>query len=180
MMTIRLLDKIPLSAQVRVVYHDRLPGRGLRCGLVFQDLSEQDRQTLLLNLYADPATWKDAHANRLRSSFLMACHLLYGLIRHVTPHRTSRRQIPRQQRFQIIRIQAGDRQYRAILRDQSAEGLGIIIFTFSPSISSTWLMLDHFGQMAAYRPLYGVRRWGVAQRLGLRAIPQPPQPEPHR
>ena len=127
-MEIRLLDRMPVTCRVRVVYHDRRSGHGTRCGLAFLNLSEENRRLLLLNLYTDPATWRDAHTNRLRSSLLMAGHLLFGLLKHFTPLRLRRRQIPRQWRLQITQVQIGERRHRAVVRDQSASGLGLLIF----------------------------------------------------
>ena len=170
-MTITLLDRIPFTCQVRLVYHDRLTGREIRCGLAFLTLSEADRRRLLLNLYADPATWRDAHTHRLRSSVLMACHLLIGLFRHCMPQRASRRQIPRRWRFQIIRIQIGERQHRAVLRDQSAQGLGVVTFANDGPAATPWLIQNADGRMTAYRPVYRTRLWGLAPRIGLQAVP---------
>lgn len=170
-MTVRLLDRLPFSARVRLVYHDRLPGGGTRCGLAFEDLRDEDRHTLLLNLYADPATWKDAHTHRLKSSFLMACHLLYGLVRHVAPHRTAKRQTPRHARFRMVKIHSDTTQQWALLRDAAPDSLGVILFA-PPSVDgASWLVSDDDGAMTAYRPLYRIRWWGLAHRVGLKKLP---------
>lgn len=170
-MEIRLLDKIPFTCQVRLVYHDRLSGQGTRCGLVFLNLSEEYRRLLLLNLYADPATWRDAHTNRLRSSVLMASHLLIGLLKHFTPLRLRRRQIPRQWRLQITQVQIGERRHRVVLRDQSASGLGLLIFAKEIPLTTTWLVQDISGQKTPYRPIYRTRLCGMVPRVGLQALP---------
>ncbi|TKS63662.1 MAG: hypothetical protein EWM73_01240 [Nitrospira sp.] len=170
-MEIRLLDKIPFTCQVRLVYHDRLSGQGTRCGLVFLNLSEENRRLLLLNLYTDPATWREAHANRLRSSVLMASHLLIGLLKHFTPLRLRRRQIPRQWRLQITQVQIGERRHRVVLRDQSASGLGLLIFAKEIPLTTTWLVQDISGQKTPYRPIYRTRLCGMVPRVGLQALP---------
>jgi cellulose synthase (UDP-forming) len=172
-MTITLLDKIPFTCQVRVVYHDRLPGHGIRCGLTFLSLSEEQRRHLLLNLYADPGTWKDAHTHRLRSSAMMACHLLLGLFRHFRPLRLSRRQSPRQWRCQIIQIQVGNIRHRAVLRDQSAQGLGLMTFAPNRPGSTPWLIPNEKGQLTAYRPISRTMILGLVPRVGLQAVPSP-------
>jgi cellulose synthase (UDP-forming) len=169
-MEIRLLDRIPFSCQVRMVYHDRLSGRGARCGLAFLNLSEEHRRLLLLNLYTDPATWKDAHAQRLRSSFLMAGHLLVGLVKHFIPLRLRRRQIPRQGRFQIVQVQVGKRRHRMLLRDQSACGLGLLMFNREIPLTTAWLVQNRSGQIARYRPIYHTRPWGLLPRVGLQIV----------
>ena len=170
-MEIRLLDKIPFTCPARVVYHDRLSGHGTRCGLAFLNLSEENRRLLLLNLYTDPATWRDAHANRLRSSLLMAGHLLVGLLKHFTPRRLRRRQTPRQWRFHFTQVQIGERRRRMIVRNQSACGLGMLMLDRENPLTAPWLVKNTNGQMTAYRPVYRTRLWSLVPRVGLQALP---------
>ncbi len=170
-MEIRLLDRIPFTCQVRMVYHDRLSGHTTKCGLAFLNLSEENRRLLLLNLYTDPATWRDAHANRLRSSLLMAGHLLVGLLKHFTPLRLRRRQIPRYWRLQITQVQIGERRHRLVVRDQSASGLGLLIFNREIPLTTPWLVQNTNGQMTAYRPVYRTKLWGLVPLVGLQIAP---------
>jgi cellulose synthase (UDP-forming) len=171
-MEIRLLDRIPFTCQVRVVYHDRV-GHGARCGLAFLNLSEEHRRLLLLNLYTDPATWKDAHAHRLRSSLLMAGHLIVGLLKHFKPLRIRRRQIPRQWGFRIAQVQIGERLRRAVVRDHSAGGLGLLIFSKETPLTTPWLVQRRAGQMRSYHPIYRTRLWGLVPRVGLQIVSPP-------
>jgi len=170
-MEIRLLDRISFTCQVRVVYHDRLSGHATRCGLAFLNLNEEDRRLLLLNLYTDPATWRDAHTNRLQSSLLMTGHLLVGLLKHFTPLRLRRRQIPRHWRLQIIQVQIGERRHRLVVRDQSASGLGLLILNREIPLTTPWLVQNTNGQMTAYRPVYHTKLWGLVPRVGLQIAP---------
>ncbi|MDZ4856179.1 MAG: glycosyl hydrolase family 8 [Nitrospirota bacterium] len=166
-MEIKLLDRIPFTCQVRMIYHDRLSGHGTRCGLAFLNLSEEHRRLLLLNLYTDPATWKDAHAHRLRSSLLMAGHLLVGLLKHCRPLRPIRRQTPRQWRLQITEVQIGENRRRAVVTDQSTRGLGLLVFAKETPRTTPWLIQDAGGHIIAYRPVYRTKLWGVVPRVGL-------------
>ena len=170
-MKIRLLDRTPFTCQVRMVYHDRLSGHDTRCGLAFLNLSEEHRRLLLLNLYTDPATWRDAHTHRLRSSVLMAGHLLVGLLKHFTALRLRRRQIPRQGKLRITQVQIGEKLSRVIVRDQSAGGLGLLIFAKNIPFTTPWLIQDTNGQITSYRPIYRSRLWGLVPRVGLQTIP---------
>ena len=170
-MEIRLLDRIPFTCQVRMVYHDRLSGNGTRCGLAFLNLSEEHRRLLLLNLYTDPATWRNAHAHRLRSSLLMAGHLLVGLLKHFRPLRLRRRQIPRQGRFRIAQVQIGENRHRAVVKDRSAFGLGLLIFCKETPLATPWLVQSRDGQMKSYHPIYRTRLWGLVPRVGLQIDP---------
>jgi hypothetical protein len=172
-MEIRLLDRIPFTCQVRVVYHDRLSRHGARCGLVFLNLSDEHRRLLLLNLYTDPATWKDAHAHRLRSSLLMAGHLLAGLLKHFIPLRLIRRQIPRQWKLKMTQVQIGERRHRAVMTDQSALGLGLLLFQREIPFTTEWQVQNRSGQIATYRPIYRTRLWGLVPRVGLQAASSP-------
>jgi hypothetical protein len=168
---IKIFDKTPVTCQVRMVYHDRLSGHGTRCGLAFLNLSEEHRRLLLLNIYTDPATWRDAHTHRLRSSVLMAGYLFVGLLKHFTPLRRRRRQIPRQGRLRITQVQIGEKRPRVIVRDQSASGLGLLIFAKKIPLTTPWLIQDTNGQITSYRPIYQTKLWGLLPRVGLQAMP---------
>lgn len=170
-MEIRLLGRIPFTCQVRVVYHDQASRHGTRCGLAFLNLSKENRRLLLLNLYADPATWEGAHTNRLRSSVLMAGHLLVGLLTHFRPLQIRRRQIPRQREFRITQVQIGERRHRAVVRNQSAFGLGLLIFGKETPLTTSWLVQSRDGQMRSYHPIYRTRLWGLVPRVGLQITP---------
>jgi hypothetical protein len=126
---------------------------------------------LLLNLYTDPATWKDAHAHRLRSSLLMAGHLLVGLLKHFRPLRVRRRKTPREWRFRIAQVQIGESRHRAVVRDRSAFGLGLLVLGKETSLTTPWLVQSRDGQMRSYRPIYRTRRWGLVPRVGLQIDP---------
>jgi hypothetical protein len=125
---------------------------------------------LLLNLYTDPATWKDAHTHRLHSSLLMAGHLLVGLLKHFRPLCIRRRQIPRQWRFRITQVQIGEKRHRAVVRDQSAFGLGLLLFHRAVPLTTAWLIQNRSGQMATYRPIYHTRLWGLVPQVGLQIV----------
>ena len=153
-----------------MVYHDRVSGHGTKCGLAFLNLSEENRRLLLLNIYTDPATWRDAHTNRLRSSVLMAGHLLVGLLKHFNALRLKRRQVPRQWRLQITQVQIGERRHRVVVRDQSATGLGLLMFNGETPLTTPWLLQGTSGQMTSYRPVYRTRLWGLVPRVGLQTI----------
>jgi hypothetical protein len=101
----------------------------------------------------------------------MAGHLLFGLLKHFTPLRIRRRQIPRQWRLQITQVQIEKRRHRAVVRDQSASGLGLLIFAKEIPLTTPWLIQGTSGQMASYRPIYCTRLWGLVPRVGLQAIP---------
>ena len=170
-MDIKLLGRLPFACQVRVVYHDRVSGHGTRCGLAFLNLSEEHRRLLLLNLYTDPATWRHAHAHRLRRSLLMAGHLLVGLLKHFTPPRHRRRQTPRQASLQFTQVQIGERRRHVIVRNQSASGLGLMIFNRGMPLTTPWLAQSANGKMTAYRPVYRTKLWGLMPRVGLQILP---------
>ena len=170
-MDMSLHGRIPFTCQVRLVYHDRLSGPGSKCGLAFLNLSDEHRRILLLNLYSDPTTWEHAQRNRLRSSLLMAGHLLIGLLKHFRPLRLRRRQTPRQWHVGVTEVQIGEKRHRAIVRDRSASGLGLLIFANETPLTTPWLVRGAGGQLTAYRPIYRARRWRLIPRVGLQAIP---------
>ncbi|MDP1768688.1 MAG: glycosyl hydrolase family 8 [Nitrospirota bacterium] len=170
-MDMSLHGRIPFTCQVRLVYHDRLSGPGTKCGLTFHNLSEEHRRRLLLNLYSDPATWEHAQRDRLRSSLLMAGHLLIGLLKHFRPLRLRRRQRPRQWRLRMVQVQIGESEYRMIVRDESASGLGLLMYNRKIPLTTPWLVRNSSGQRTAYRPIYRSRIWGLISQVGLSAAP---------
>ena len=101
----------------------------------------------------------------------MAGHLLVGLLKHFTPLRLRRRQIPRQWRLQITQVQIGESQHRTVMRDQSARGLGLLTFAKETPFTTPWLVRNTNRQMKAYRPVYRTRLWGLVSRVGLQVVP---------
>lgn len=85
-------DRYPVTCQCKVVYHKRLSARLSQCGLAYVNLSQDNRRALILNLFANPETWNESHADRVRSNLLMALHLFRGLVHCIRPpkRRTSR------------------------------------------------------------------------------------------
>ncbi|MDH4186473.1 MAG: glycosyl hydrolase family 8, partial [Nitrospira sp.] len=173
-MDITWLVKIPFTCQAKLVYHDRLSRQSAGCGLAFLNLSAEHRRFLLLNLYSDPLTWEQAHNNRLRSSLIMAGHLFAGLVKHFAPLRLKRRQIPRRGTFRIVQVQIGDTQHRAIMRDQSAKGLGLLMTGNKIPLTAPWLVQQSNGHTTACRPVYHTRLWGVITQVGLQFIATAP------
>lgn len=78
-------DQYPVTCQCRVVYQERLSARVSQCGLAFVNLSDDNRRKLILNLFANPDTWHESHADRVRSNLLMALHLFRGLVHCLRP-----------------------------------------------------------------------------------------------
>jgi len=74
-----------VTCQCKVVYQERLSARVSQCGLAFVNLSEDNRRKLILNLFANPETWHESHADRVRSNLLMALHLFRGLVHCLRP-----------------------------------------------------------------------------------------------
>ena len=78
-------DKYPVTCQCKVVYHGRLSARVSQCGLAYVNLSEDNRRNLILNLFANPDTWNESHADRVRSNLGMALHLFRGVAHCLRP-----------------------------------------------------------------------------------------------
>jgi len=78
-------DKYPVTCQCKVVYHERLSARVSQCGLAYVNLSEDNRRNLILNLFANPDTWNESHADRVRSNLGMALHLFRGVAHCLRP-----------------------------------------------------------------------------------------------
>ncbi len=165
-----LHGRTPMSCRARVVYHEAIPGRGVRCGAAFLALRQDQRRWLVTNLFADPTTWLDAHQARVRSPLLMAGHLLVGLWRSTRPTVTRRRRTPRTRCLKAVRVRIGSQRRWAILRDRSARGMGLLLLGGRAGAESRWLV----GPAGSpFEPLYHRQRGPWLWRVGLR-----PQPDP--
>jgi hypothetical protein len=154
-----------MTCRVKVVYHEALSGKRIRCGAVFPGVPEAQRRWLVVNLFGDPATWDRAHDARVRSPLLMAGHLFAGLWRSIRSPLTRRRRIPRRRCMIPVRIQAGHVLRWGVLRDQSSRGVGLLLFGLPAQSDSVWLVGNAGGQ---FTPVYAQRRWLWIWRVGLR------------
>jgi cellulose synthase/poly-beta-1,6-N-acetylglucosamine synthase-like glycosyltransferase/endo-1,4-beta-D-glucanase Y len=170
-----LHGQTPMSCRARVVYHEALPGRGIRCGAAFLAIHEEQRRWLVLNLFADPSTWHHGHRDRVRNPLLMAGHLFVGLWRATRPSTNRRRQTPRRLAMRLVRIQSGRQARWAILRDQSSRGLGLIMFGDPVSIDSTWSVAQKGLSDRWGKPLYHRKRLFRVWRVGMRLSAMPVQ-----
>ncbi len=146
----------PFTCQARVIYHERRSARRTCCGLVFIDPAPDFRRRLLLSVFADPATWADAHRTRVRTSLLMGAHLLAGLGKSLLPLRPSRRRTPRRRCVQIVSVASGSHRRSVILRDRSVGGIGLLVFGAPLAGQPRW-KLDHNGRTEQYELCYGAR-----------------------
>lgn len=131
----------PFTCQARVVYHEPVAGLA-RCGLAFADLNEEHRRAMVLTIFADPATGSAAHRTSVRSSLLMAGHLLTGLWRSLAPLRTRRRRSPRLPLCRLATIQIGNGTRSVFLRNRSARGIGLFAFGPPLDLNAKWTLAD--------------------------------------
>jgi cellulose synthase/poly-beta-1,6-N-acetylglucosamine synthase-like glycosyltransferase/endo-1,4-beta-D-glucanase Y len=166
LMEVSVKGRIPFTCQARVVYHEPLSRRRARCGLEFLHPNETQRRHMILNLFADPTTWQDAHANRARSSIVMAGHLLAGLFTSVKPDRIRRRRTPRQAACRLIEIRTEERSLTALVRDCSAQGIGVLVLGQAIPDADPWLITLNVDQRKACRLVYRKRLFPSIWRLG--------------
>ncbi|MDO9118192.1 MAG: glycosyl hydrolase family 8 [Nitrospira sp.] len=162
---VTLQGRTPMTCRARVLYHEILPGKRIRCGAEFLDLQAAQRQWLVINLFGDPATWERAHDARVRSPLLMAGHLFAGFCRSLKAPVTRRRRIPRRRCLVPVRIQIGHTRQWGLLRDRSSRGMGVLLFGRPAESAGPWLMGEERGR---YEPLYVRRRWLWIWRAGIR------------
>ncbi len=164
----------PFTCQARVVYHETSAGRSARCGLAFVEPTAEHRRAMVLTLFADPVTWAAAHAPRLRSNFVMAVHLLAGLIKSLAPLRTRRRGIPRRSLFQVAMVEIGDRRRTVIIRDDSMRGVGIVVFGRPLPQTPQWTLHRKTGPaiiyMSRYRTLLAPGIWRYGAQPAVRSV----------
>ncbi len=175
MFDITLQDRFPFTCRARVVYHERL-GRRARCGLAFLDLSEDQRRMLVLNLFADPATWQGAHARRVRSHAGMAARLLAGLGRTLKPLRRRRRLVPRSSRFGFARASVGTEDPLVLVCNRSPQGLGVLCVAREMPGDAPWTITIGGGPTRRFHPIHCRRLIGPVWRVGLVQEPKPDGP----
>jgi cellulose synthase (UDP-forming) len=159
-----------MAFQARVVYHERLPGGRIRCGAAFEPLDDLHRRWLVLNLFADPSTWAEAHRAHVRNPVMMAAHLFMGLWRATRPTLTRRRRILRSPCLRPVRMPTGAGMRWALIRDQSAYGVGLFLFG-KPADGQSVLRLDQ--PAGHFNLVYTRQLWLGIWRIGLRGMANP-------
>ena len=165
-----IAGQTPMAFHARVVYHERLPGGRIRCGAAFEQLTDQDRRWLVLNLFADPSTWADAHHAHVTNPVIMAAHLFMGLWRATRPTLTRRRRVLRRSCFMPVRIPLGAGMRWALIRDQSARGLGLLVIGKPANCPSVLRIHRPAGE---FELVYSRRTWLWIWRIGLRGMMTP-------
>jgi cellulose synthase (UDP-forming) len=171
--TITLGDRDPITCRYRVVYHERVSRRASRCGVAFLDMDHDDRRRLIVDLFADPATWNQAHTTRVRGNLLMAFHLVRGIVRCLRPLQRRRRTTPRHKTWSRLSLRVGSDQRRVLLRDWSSRGIGILwIGKEWPVPVASKLSADRFHD-SAFQEVYRKRLLPRVWRVGLRMATPP-------
>lgn len=168
---ISLQDRHPVICQCQLVYHERMSTRAYRCGLVFLDTRHEIRRALILNLFADPATWREAHVHRTRSNLVMAFHFLRGIVRCLRPMRTTIRRCIRRQTLQLLRVQTDSHRQQVIVRDWSPRGLGLLWIGRTVPSTLQWTVLTPQFGCARFRLIYRRQLIPCLWRVGLEAEP---------
>lgn len=147
----------PFTCRARVVYHERLSRTGARCGLQWIGMDKELHRRMVLLIFANPATWAGSHAARVTNSIMMAGHLVAGLVKSLLPGRPRLRRTPRRSLIGFTSIVAGGTQRRAVVRDYSARGIGLLILGRSLPLDNPWTVRDPDGIVRSYNVRYGTR-----------------------
>jgi cellulose synthase (UDP-forming) len=168
---ITLQDRHPIIVECRVVYHERMSVRVYRCGLAFLETGHDTRRSLIVNIFADPETWREVHTHRVRSNMAMAFHFLRGIVRCLQPMRTKIRRCVRRPTLQLLQIQIDSHVQQVLVRDWSLRGLGLLwMGRTAPPISEWTLLTSQYG-CTRFRLIYRRRLIPFLWRVGLEAEP---------
>jgi hypothetical protein len=126
---------------------------------------------LILNLFADPATWREAHVHRTRSNLVMAFHFLRGIARCLRPMRTTIRRCIRHRRLRVLQVQIDSHQQQVIVRDWSPRGLGLLWIGRTVPPTLQWTVLAPQYGCARFRLIYRRRLIPFVWHVGLEAEP---------
>lgn len=166
LMEVSVKGRIPFTCQARVIYHEPLSRYRTRCGLEFLYPNEEQKRHLVLTLFADPTTWREVHANRIRSNLVMVGHLLAGLFTSVRPDRLRRRRTPRQAACRFIEAQTGDRSLTALVQDYSEQGIGVLVLGRTIPDAGPWFFSASTIQHTVCHLVYRKRVFPSVWRLG--------------
>lgn len=178
-LSITLLTEPPFTCRAQVVYHERLSRTRARCGLRWIGLNQDGYRRMVRTIFSDPATWTDAHRMRVRNPLLMAAHLVAGFLKNLRPSRRLRRRTPRQRTIRRAMIIVGALRCRAIVRDVSTDGLGLLVVGRPLPDNQSWTIMRAGGTTAPYSVCYRTRLapfvWRYGARRFLSAVATPPQ-----
>lgn len=166
LMEVSVKGQIPFTCRARVVYHEPVSKRLARCGLEFLHPDEEQQRHMVLTLFADPTTWQNAHARRIRSNIVMVGHLLAGLLTSLRSDRLRRRRTPRRAACCLIEARTGERSRIVIVRDWSEQGLGVILLGRTIPDADPWLFSVNVDQQTVCRLVYRKRVFPLFWRLG--------------
>jgi cellulose synthase (UDP-forming) len=152
--TIELFDQRPVRLAVRTVYQDRTRNGQGRCGLSFTFPDATAGNDLLLRTFADPDTWRNAHAEHARSNLLMGYHFLKGIIRCFLPALTLKRREVREARFRPACICLNGKRIPALLLNRSELGRKFFFFADRIHQDSQWHSLEGMSEKRAMRRVY--------------------------
>jgi hypothetical protein len=134
---------------------------------------------MVLMTFSDPATWAGGHHARVKSNLVMAIHLVAGLMKSLIPARRSRRRTPRTTTMRRTTIGTGTTQRRALVRDHSARGIGLIVMGRPLPADQCWTVTSPDGSIASYTVRYRTRLAPFVWRYGAcpsaLAVETPPQ-----
>jgi cellulose synthase (UDP-forming) len=176
-----LPDDLPLQVRVgggdialraKLVYHERIQRR-CRVGVQFLELSRETRRDLLLEVVADPETWRRAHADEARSHVGAAAAFLGATAGFARPFRQSRRRHPRARRFERLRLLCAGREQNVLLRSASPLGLGLVCGTKPPMVGATWRISCLDGPVRWGRIVYTKRRLPFIWHVGIELVEAP-------
>lgn len=167
-----LHDRRPVSCRCRLVYHEPV-GPLYRCGLAILDVNLDTRRAFILNLFADPETWRDAHAARVRSNLLMAWQFLRGIVHGFRPARRTCRRAVRRKGWRLAHVHIGSQKRRVIVRDRSPRGAGVFCLDRQVPLNAPWRLLNAEHIDEKFRPVYHRRFFLFLCRVGLRTAAHP-------
>lgn len=160
-----------LRIPATLVYHEHIAGRD-RVGVRFTNPSAEARDALLIGVFADADTWKEAHAREARSHLRAAGLFVLAVVSWLRPLRQRRRRQPRRRGFRLLKLKRMGTQRRVWLRDASLRGLGLVCVGTKPDVDGRWL-LSGMGEGTWGRAVWVKRRFRFIWYVGVERIDAP-------
>ena len=169
--TLNLFRTDPITVLVKRIYNDTISAGQCRCGFQFEDIAPDVRKSILLRIFASPKSWEDIHARRTHSNLVMGYYFLRGIICSFSPLLRRKRQEGRKKRFSTTHLILSGKHFSAILRDLSANGMGILIFGRKlPKRREIFTVHHRDHGRVSMRKIYAKKIMPFLWRVGLQVI----------
>jgi cellulose synthase (UDP-forming) len=160
-----------IRVRAELVFHERYERREL-VGVRFIDPTEEQRQMLLLGVFARSETWEENREHESRGRFALAYAFLLGFARYFRREHHWSRRYPTRRTLAFPQRLGRNRRRRVWLRDFSPGGAGLLCTGRRPRAGELW----RISELRWGRVVWARRRFGLLWHVGIEEIEEPDHP----